>query len=391
MPVLEPNIGRTPLQSSSGCSLVRWRLSYSASNEWSGLHPRLSGCLVFSGKRVFEPAEVLRVVAGLELAVVTLESQVWRVALLGPISAGLVLAEVVTVVLRIRRLQLSCLTTLAHWLATESQLQTRLSGLLRDTVIAVSTGVVGAVARMLLPAQTGPADLQKLWSTTATGAQNLSVALDRLGATAARSSAVRIEESVVNGKRNFVVYLPGTQVWAPNPQPNPFSLSSDLRLYAGLPSAAQSGVNQLLQSQGIGALAGDRVLFVAHSQGAMVAARLAKNLPAGTVRGLITVGGPIAAMELPPTVSAVNLTHTLDLVPKLPLVSPTQSPQSVNLEIAAARANDPHELKSYRNSAARLETAAGYDKFRRVTDALLTPTANREVRVTEWQLTSPRY
>ena len=297
---------------------------------------------MFSGKRVFEPFEALRVVGSIELAVTKLESQVWSVAALGPVSAGIVLGEVFATVLRLRRIQLSCLSALAHWLATESQLSQRLEAAVRASVIAVSTGVVGAVARVTLPAQIGDARIRKLWSTTATAATSLTTVLGRLKTTAAKQGAVRIEQSWSGGKRNFVIYLPGTQSWLPHRQSNPFNLSSDLRLYAGLPSSAESGVRQLLNERGVGNRAGDKLVFVAHSQGAMVAARLAGILPSGSVRGIITVGGPIAGISVNSSVSAVNITHTLDPVPRLALVAPVSNSRVLNLEVERPLATDQH-------------------------------------------------
>ena len=66
-------------------------------------------------------------------------------------------------VIRLRRLQVASLAGLANWLATESSLSTRLNELLRDSLVSVAGTVVGAIARMVLPAQNGRAS--SLFST----------------------------------------------------------------------------------------------------------------------------------------------------------------------------------------------------------------------------------
>jgi hypothetical protein len=121
-----------------------------------------------------------------------------------------------------------------------------------------------------------------------------------------------------DGRRAWVVAVPGTAGWSPVPGRHPLDLTGALQLMAGRPSAAAAAVAGALGRAG--ARPGEPVLLAGHSQGGMVAAALAADegfRSRFTVTHVVTAGSPIAHVPVPAGVSVLALEHNGDVVPHL--------------------------------------------------------------------------
>jgi hypothetical protein len=178
-------------------------------------------------------------------------------------------------------------------------------------------------------------------------------------------STIRIEVFQRPGGRDLVVYVPGTQSFLPGSS-NPLNIQSNLTAMGGVVSApSQQAVSDALGKLGAGPR--DRVLFVGHSQGALLAGNLASTEQPYEVKGLISLGGPIAHLDL--NVPVIAIQHAADPVPQL---SGTANPMRENWVTVSSSQSfgslvDAHRISSYTNTAAELagSTNDGYQRVMR--------------------------
>jgi hypothetical protein len=121
-------------------------------------------------------------------------------------------------------------------------------------------------------------------------------------------------------RRSVIVDITGTKEWN-----LPFTSSAtvadagtNLHALAGVPTGYQHGVEMALEQAGV--TADEPVMLVGHSQGGMVATRLATSLRTSgrfNVTHVVTAGSPIGAMDLPHSVIALSLENRGDVVPQL--------------------------------------------------------------------------
>lgn len=126
---------------------------------------------------------------------------------------------------------------------------------------------------------------------------------------------IRVERYVDSaGRAHSEVYIAGTHDWGMGTTQEPFDLNSNIALVAGIPAASLVGVQSAMTRAGI--KHGERVTFTGHSQGGMIAARLAES---GTYRttGLVVVGSPTGTLSATGGYPALALRHTDDVVPRL--------------------------------------------------------------------------
>lgn len=197
-------------------------------------------------------------------------------------------------------------------------------------------------------------------------AESISEHLNRLSeAYRNPASGITVEKYEAVGGRQFVVYVPGTQsaglgtvisagVGKLN---NPLDLRSNLNAMAtpGL-AASERAVQQALSAAGAGSRSGDRVLFVGHSQGALVSANIASTKQSYQVSGLISVAGPISHLNLN-GVPTLALEHTDDPVPAL-----TGSRNPLTLDLVTVRSASgqqdlisAHSVTNYRDLATAID------------------------------------
>ncbi|MCR2800446.1 MULTISPECIES: hypothetical protein [unclassified Microbacterium] len=124
---------------------------------------------------------------------------------------------------------------------------------------------------------------------------------------------VRVEKyTMPDGTRQFAVYIAGTQTAASGGE-DPFDMQSNLELYGGETAASYAVVVDALRAAGAGE--GDAVHAFGHSQGGMIASRLATEGGFDT-RTVVTFGSPVAADVGAGTLS-VSVRHADDPVAAL--------------------------------------------------------------------------
>ncbi|WP_100812473.1 hypothetical protein [Microbacterium sp. BR1] len=132
-------------------------------------------------------------------------------------------------------------------------------------------------------------------------------------------SRIRVERyAMPGGAREWVVYVTGTQSAALGGT-EPFDMRSNLALFDGQDAASSAAVRAALADAGVAP--GEPVHAVAHSQGAMVAERLAREAEYD-IETLVTFGAPTTG-PLSADVTAVTIRHTDDPVAALAGPLPT--------------------------------------------------------------------
>jgi len=126
------------------------------------------------------------------------------------------------------------------------------------------------------------------------------------------ASSIRVQTFAESDGRALVVFIPGTQSFNPLAN-NPLNITSNFGVYAGTGSPSQGAVEDALRLAGAGS--GDRVIFVGHSQGGLIAANLAAEPQEYAVSGLVTLGSPVAHLNL--GVPTVSIQHQQDPIPLL--------------------------------------------------------------------------
>lgn len=138
---------------------------------------------------------------------------------------------------------------------------------------------------------------------------------DRMDRIPPTGSPIRIERFVDgSGSASTEVYLAGTHDWGVATSEHPFDMQSNIALVAGLPAASLASVTLALRRAGV--RPGEKVTFTGHSQGGVIAARLAES---GVYRtqGLFVVGAPLGTLTIEGSYPALALRHTDDIVPRL--------------------------------------------------------------------------
>ena len=127
---------------------------------------------------------------------------------------------------------------------------------------------------------------------------------------------VRIERyaGAAGGHPSFIVYLGGTIDAALLATEEPWDMTSNLTALAGMDSGSYRAALEAMRAAGIGR--DDNVTMVGHSQGGILAARIAQT-EAFRVTDVVTVGAPIHQVSLPAEVTVTAIEHTEDLVPTL--------------------------------------------------------------------------
>ena len=138
---------------------------------------------------------------------------------------------------------------------------------------------------------------------------------DRIGRIPLGEHTIRIEKyRQINGTTEVDVYIAGTQEWSVGTSANPFDMESNIALIAGVSAASLVAVELAMKHAGV--RQGDRVSFVGHSQGGLIAARLAESGRYQT-SGLLTVGAPLGTAPIRGDYPSLALEHRDDLVPEL--------------------------------------------------------------------------
>ncbi len=165
--------------------------------------------------------------------------------------------------------------------------------------------------------------------------------IDDIGSLESRSASPDGQQSRIrvrrvtgpDGSSGWIVEVPGTQTWNPTSGSNPADLTANLVGTAGMPSslypAITTALRQSMQRAGVKP-GSEPVLLAGHSQGGIVATRMAQD-PAFRhefrVTHVVTAGSPVSGMKLPASVVTLDLAHSTDPVPRLDRKDP---PDAVN-------------------------------------------------------------
>ena len=180
------------------------------------------------------------------------------------------------------------------------------------------------------------------------------------------SSTISIEVYNHGYGRQFVVYVPGTQSFSLGGV-NPLNIRSGLAGLGGAVMPSQQAVQDALAQLDAGY--GDRVLFVGHSQGALIAGNLAQSTQPYEVSGLISFGGPISHLNL--DVPTIAISHQGDPVATL---GGGVNPMRENWVTVSGDTDfktmvDAHRMAGYEGTASELDDSDD-PGFRRVQSML---------------------
>jgi hypothetical protein len=128
-------------------------------------------------------------------------------------------------------------------------------------------------------------------------------------------SQVRIESFIENGVRRYVVYIAGTADFVPHVSANPWDMTSNLQAISDVAIAdSEASVREAMRQAGIDATS--PVIVVGHSQGGLIASRLAESGDF-TVTDIVLAGSPSHRVSLPESVRVTAFEHTEDFIPAL--------------------------------------------------------------------------
>lgn len=135
----------------------------------------------------------------------------------------------------------------------------------------------------------------------------------------APDGAVGVQRTILpGGSSAWIVYVPGSE-GSPDPRRKEFVDADHARSYAnntGLLLGARERSLRAVEAamRAAGVRPGERVVFAGHSQGGIIATRLAAERGDG---GVVTVGSPGGGIALPSSVEAVHFETKGDAVPEL--------------------------------------------------------------------------
>lgn len=145
-----------------------------------------------------------------------------------------------------------------------------------------------------------------------------------------------------SGEVSWVVTVPGTQSGSLVGGPNPADMGTNLALMAGYDDDVRRLVGEAMDRSGI--RPGEPVQLVGHSQGGIAAAALASDpavLDRYDVRGVLTVGSPVAGIELPEGVVGLHLETARDGVAATDGAWVPDRPNQTFVTVDLSRAEDP--------------------------------------------------
>ena len=178
---------------------------------------------------------------------------------------------------------------------------------------------------------------------------------DENGGSQIRIDTIRHSDGTVS----YEVYISGTQDFNLKNTKTPFDMTSNVRMIGHLPAGSMEAAREALRQAGV--KSGDSVIFVGHSQGALLAHELAASGDFD-VKGVVEVGAPSSGSTLPTGANGVSIAHTDDLVTALGVDRPADPNQLLVERQAFANKKVPHdEAVPAHNRDRYLETAAMAD------------------------------
>ena len=239
-------------------------------------------------------------------------------------------------------------------------------GLLGETKI--SSNLVGVEGSIAAPSTISTlADRLIKTSELASGPKDADTGWLRIEKFREPASPVSAAQGLVSvAEARYVVYIPGTQSWAPKPGTNPFDLTSNLSAISKTGFAgSERAVSEAMQQAGI--RPDSKVLLVGHSQGGLIAANISTRFAGSKV---LTFGAPLGLLAKELKAPTLAVEHPADPVPKLdgwpnPIAS---NWVTVRQKLDAANPLAQHEMAGYQQTAAEIDAGPadqGLEKMRR--------------------------
>ena len=329
---------------------------------------------------VVDSGEIYRALSGLGLA--KSYSEAAASALLDdPLSAYLCGAELAVIIGRIKIIYESVLATSSNYKNVEFGLPAKFESETAGTAPALAMALAGALTYLPNVGQ-GVSAAVAGGSFSEEQATSLSQLVNRLrDLQAAQPGTLRIEQvgavasgSGAGGSRQFVVYLPGMTTEPHVSSRQPFNLTSGIYALAGVgASDAELATNAAMKLAGIGSQPGDKVTFVGYSEGAMVAANIAKS-GKYKVSGLVSIGGQIGNVDIPKEVSVLSIENKNDLLAKLDFKQNPNNKNWLSVELDGSNPLQAHDIKVYADQAKHID-AGGYAAIQRKLQEILPGTA----------------
>lgn len=166
-----------------------------------------------------------------------------------------------------------------------------------------------------------------------------------------QSLVIAIYENVTaDGQKTYTVIIPGTREWG-FATTNPADGLSNGQLMAGLPSDSYRATVEAMELAGISPT--DPVTLVAHSQGGILASRLAQTSAVDgrfQIDNLVTFGGAGGLYQPPTGTNQIHLQAADDPVPSLDMVAPAGyvvHAADRRFATAGGPGHSPHSLRTY--------------------------------------------
>jgi hypothetical protein len=297
-----------------------------------------------------------------------------------PLSAILCGAELALIIGRITRIYESVLATSSNYKNVEFGLPAKFESETAGTAPALAMALAGALTYLPNIGQ-GVSAAVAGETFSEEQATSLSQLVNRLrDLQAAQPGTLRIEQignrgaeasgSAAGASRQFVVYLPGMTTEPHVSSRQPFNLTSGIYALAGVgASDAELATSAAMKLAGIGSQAGDKVTFVGYSEGAMVAANIAKS-GKYKVSGLVSIGGQIGNVEIPKEVPVLSIENKNDLVAKLDFKENPNNKNWLSVQLDGSNPLQAHDIKVYADQAKHID-AGGYAAIQRKLQEIL--------------------
>jgi len=283
-----------------------------------------SGWLLGAGLRLFAPFLVVSglqavALAGLGLAIGGLVTGTDPREVTAALGAGIVNSGLLTDAAFVASIRV-VMSSLDDVAAGFAGVPFPVSGLLGEGgvgVFGVTSSAAGAlaVARRFTLLQETPVMVNRQsaisWVSAPTSVEALAARIPPAGDGLPQ---VRIERYSDSGRALWAVYIAGTVDWNPVSTTEPWDLSSNVAAMANENAGSYEAVVQAMRAAGIAA--DDPVTLVGHSQGGLVAQRVAAEAEFHTDL-VVTFGAPESPVRVPTGVTELAVEHTNDLVPAL--------------------------------------------------------------------------
>ncbi|MFM5951939.1 MAG: hypothetical protein ACKOOE_05010, partial [Micrococcales bacterium] len=140
---------------------------------------------------------------------------------------------------------------------------------------------------------------------------------ERVAATHVAAKPTVVVERYTDGERSvFVAYLPGMRTLEVGAGSEPFDLAASVQQLANPELAgSQTAVEEALRAAGVKPT--DELVVAGYSQGGMVAGALASGTGGFNVSAIVTMGSPIAHLDLPSGTEVMAIEHSNDVIPAL--------------------------------------------------------------------------